>query len=252
MKQIQRIVSLNFISCQVLIYTLIWLFTGLGLHLQAATLNVNSTKAVVSVRNADSSALKKLRNDKNYNYEVVKPGQLLTWWQKLKQWLLDKILALFDDKGAAPYIRTGLIVLIAVFIIIKLLNADISRLFYKNRQFEGLIVNEIREDINSLDFDLLIEKYTVQHDYRMAVRYYYLKLLKNLNSNGMIAWRINKTNRDYVYELEGSQLYGSFDKLSSFYEYIWYGDFKVTSDQFGFICEQFIDISTRLSDEEKN
>jgi len=229
-----------------------WLFTGLGLHVQAATLNVNSNKAVVSVRKADSIALNKLRNDKNYNYEVVKPGQLLTWWQKLKLWLLDKILALFDDKGVAPYIRTGLIVLIAVFIIIKLLNADISRLFYKNRQVEELIINEIQEDINSLDFDRLIEKYTLQQDYRMVVRYYYLKLLKNLNSKGMIAWRINKTNRDYVYELEGSPLYGSFDKLSSFYEYIWYGDFLISSDQFGYIREQFIDVSTRLNVEEKN
>jgi hypothetical protein len=171
---------------------------------------------------------------------------------KIKNWFWNLFLAFFDNKGAAAFIRIGLIVLIAIFIIFKLLNTDIIRLFYKNRKIEELIVNEIQEDINSLDFERLIEKCILQQDYRTAVRYYYLNLLKTLNSKGMIVWRINKTNSDYMYELAGSPLYDAFGKLSSFYEYIWYGDFMINSVQFSFIREQFIDVSTTLQGDEKN
>jgi len=68
----------------------------------------------------------------------------------------------------------------------------------------------------------------------------------------MIAWRINKTNRDYMTELAGSRLTGSFDMLSSFYEYTWYGDFNLTPEQFGFIRERFTEVTATLKDEEKN
>ena len=53
-----------------------------------------------------------------------------------------------------------MIILISLFILIKLFNTGIGRLFYKNRSIEDIVVNEIQEDINSLDFDKLIEKYT--------------------------------------------------------------------------------------------
>lgn len=145
-----------------------------------------------------------------------------------------------------------MIILISLFILIKLFNTGIGRLFYKNRSIEDIVVNEIQEDINSLDFDKLIEKYTSLMDYRMAVRYFYLRLLKTLNNKGMIAWRINKTNRDYMTELAGSRLTGSFDMLSSFYEYTWYGDFNLTPEQFGFIRERFTEVTATLKDEEKN
>lgn len=226
--------------------------TALGVQAQDKSADTQPAKAAVSVRKADAASLKKLRNSKDYNYEVTKPDRLLTWWEKVKQWFWDLLLAFFSDSGPAPFIRIALIVIIALFIILKLLNTNISRLFYKNKNISDIAVNEIQEDINTLDFDKLIEQYTSQHDYRMAVRYYYLRLLKTLNNKGLISWRINKTNRDYILELTSSPLYGSFDKLSSFYEYVWYGDFVLAPDQFVFIRDQFTNVTNTLSNEEKD
>ena len=240
--------EMNWKRIYLLVFAMLILCSGGIVYGQDTT----GATAVIKVRKADSKVISKLRKDKDYNYDKTKPSRFQTLGEKVKQWLWDLLLSFFSDHGAAPYIRIGLLVLIALFIIFKLLNTDITRLFYKNKGITDIVVNELQEDINTLDFDSLIEKYSGIKDYRMAVRYYYLKLLKSLNDKELISWRINKTNRDYLHELQSSPHYGAFGKLSFFYEYIWYGDFVVTTEQFDIISRQFTDLLKSLSHEEEN
>ena len=83
-----------------MIITCLTLFIGMRVQGQNAQIKACNAKAAVVVRKADSLTLLKLRSNKDYNYDVVKPDRLLTWWEKVKQWFWDKLIAFFDDKGA--------------------------------------------------------------------------------------------------------------------------------------------------------
>ena len=42
-----------------------------------------------------------------------------------------------------------------------------------------------------------------------------------------ISWEIQKTNEDYINELDKEELKSKFTKITRFYDYIWYGDFQI-------------------------
>src|SRR5690606_29549709 len=83
------------------------------------------------------------------------------------------------------------------------------------------------EDINQMDFRELINTKKNEGDYRLAIRYYYLWLLKTLANREIIAWHSDKTNSDYLYEIKDNTLRKEFEYLSYVYDYSWYGEFTV-------------------------
>ncbi|MNG25700.1 hypothetical protein D3C84_1105960 [compost metagenome] len=67
---------------------------------------------------------------------------------------------------------------------------------------------------------------------RLAIRYYYLWLLKVMAQNNYIEWDIEKTNSDYLYELKSPANREDFTYLSYLYNYIWYGEFEMDETTF--------------------
>ncbi len=63
--------------------------------------------------------------------------------------------------------------------------------------------------------------------YRDAVRILYLKALQQLNENELINWKPDKTNHDYMRELGSHPAGNYFNKLTTYYEYVEYGDFNI-------------------------
>ena len=69
-------------------------------------------------------------------------------------------------------------------------------------------------------------------NYRLAIRYYYMWLLKSLTDRGEIEWDIEKTNGDYYREIKSESLKQDFQFLSYVYEYSWYGEFEISDSDF--------------------
>jgi hypothetical protein len=69
-------------------------------------------------------------------------------------------------------------------------------------------------------------------NYRLAIRYYYLWLLKSLTNAEIIAYDVEKTNSDYFNEIASKPLKDEFSYTSYLYNYIWYGEFDVNEQQF--------------------
>lgn len=88
------------------------------------------------------------------------------------------------------------------------------------------------EDIHQMDFIQLTQSAKKTGDYRMAVRYYYLWLLKKFTDNEIIDWHWDKTNSDYLYEIKNNVLKKDFEYLSYIYDYSWYGDFPLNDESF--------------------
>ena len=104
------------------------------------------------------------------------------------------------------------------------------------------------ENIEELDTEGLLRQALANGDLRLAVRVHYLLLLKKLNEVGLIAWKKDKTNRDYLSELYGrNSCYDDVRSLTLAYEMVWYGERNVSSDSFQRLSGEFESVNRQIT-----
>jgi hypothetical protein len=102
-------------------------------------------------------------------------------------------------------------------------------------------------DITELDTESLIQKAHLAGNFKLAIRLYFLDLLKKLNENGVIVWTKDKTNNDYLSELFSKQYY--FDevrRLTLAYERVWYGEHLPTEERYHALRNEFHEINQKF------
>ena len=99
---------------------------------------------------------------------------------------------------------------------------------------------------NGENIDTKLRDAIHEKNFRIAIRYYYLSLLKQLDASELIRWQLGKTNRDYQRELKDQQILNEFINLSGVYEYSWYGHFEVNEEKFVKWQEGFKDVFKRI------
>lgn len=198
----------------------------------------------IDVRTSDKA--EKYKNDKDFNYDE-EPKEPNSLWEKIVRFLLRILDKIFSNKGIIPYIRNTIIFIIIVIIVIKLFNLNYQALFSRTKKSVSEIDFETYdEEILSEDLDKIINAAIADGDFRLAVRFLYLKLLKLLNNNGIIEWEKNKTNKDYRMELEKTRFKKPFGNLTYLYEYVWYGNFMIEYDKFNYIKTDFENIYSEV------
>ena len=88
------------------------------------------------------------------------------------------------------------------------------------------------ENIESSDIDSLISSAEQDNNYRLAIRYYYLLVLKTLSLKNHIKIEDDKTNAEYLNEIRSKPFSHNFEYTSYLYNYIWYGEFPLNTDQY--------------------
>jgi hypothetical protein len=77
------------------------------------------------------------------------------------------------------------------------------------------------------DFEVLVKQAVQTGNYRLAVRYQYLKTLHKLADKNMVGLATDKTNYQYVREITNQNYQQGFAALTLNYEYVWYGGFNI-------------------------
>jgi hypothetical protein len=77
------------------------------------------------------------------------------------------------------------------------------------------------------DFEILIKQAVQTGNYRLAVRYQYLKTLHKLADKNLVELAADKTNYQYVREITNQNYQQDFAALTLNYEYVWYGEFNI-------------------------
>lgn len=98
---------------------------------------------------------------------------------------------------------------------------------------------EISEDIFSINYEKEIRKAVEAGNYRLAVRLWYLRTLKELSAHSLIQYRHEKPNGDYVNALFGGRYYHHFFRLTRHFEYTWYGGFPLSADAYNLMQTEF-------------
>ncbi|MCK7591584.1 DUF4129 domain-containing protein [Subsaxibacter sp. CAU 1640] len=164
------------------------------------------------------------------------------WWTRFKQWLNDLFRDLFNLNSAGQASRAtdialkigGVIIFLLViyFIFKAVMNDEGKWIFGKSSDKSIIPVTDVETNIHSTDFKKLTANAEKDGNYRLAIRYYYLWLLKGLTNAEIIEYDVEKTNSDYYNEIVSKQIKDEFSYTSYLYNYIWYGEFDVNEQQF--------------------
>ena len=122
------------------------------------------------------------------------------------------------------------------------------RLFNKAPEAIGQFSDSITEEnIFSIDYDREIEKAGRQGAFRLATRLHYLQLLSLLAARGLIQYKQDATNSDYLFQLSGTMYYKPFFVLTRHFEYTWYGQFELTPAVYAAVQNDFQSFKKELA-----
>jgi hypothetical protein len=192
-------------------------------------LPANEEEFVVDVRVLSEDILDKYKNDPAFNYEGG-PKEADDWITKIRNWINQQLALLRSSKAYSTlldYLYYGIMILALILIVRGLIKADRRGLLFGKVNSNEIKIIESDEDISQLNFDELIGSAIENKEYKLAIRYLFLKSLKLLSEKGLIELRNNKTNYQYLSEIKNNQIADVFRNTTSSFEWIWYGDFPV-------------------------
>jgi hypothetical protein len=195
-------------------------------------------------RNLPDTAMKKLKTDDQFwyaNYEFEKK-------KKEEQVKEDDNLPLIERDIFQKILWMVIIGAFVAVIILYLANSNVN-LFRKSQQKiteddEGYAETD---NIFEINYQREIDKAISSGSYRIAIRLMFLRLLKNLSDKNIIHYKQDRTNFDYLLQLQTTKYYQDFFRLIRFYEYSWYGQVDVDQEKFPAIKNEFENFDRNLN-----
>lgn len=189
----------------------------------------------------DENSIRDFQNDPDFNYIEATPED--TWWTRFKQkindlyrafirWLLGGAEATGVWRFVVEVLPYLLMVGLLAFLVWIFLKMDSGKLLMEKIKAPETLLSDDEELIQRQDLQQLIDKALASGNYRLAVRFYYLLVLQKMSGKDLIDWQVQKTNHEYIFEIEDPQLRKNFRKVTDIYDYIWYGNFEVDAAAF--------------------
>ena len=187
---------------------------------------VYDTNKISSIKKASAQKEKEIFSDKDFVYDKEAKASK-GWLEAFLDWLA-RLLGKPASKNPElsynilKYSLMGIFILGIIFILWK---SKFRGLLKANpKKLGGSAFNDLPENIEDINIDALIEEAMRAGNYRLGVRWCFLKSLQWLNKNKKIAWQPAKTNIDYQMELKDKNLKEDFTAISHVFEYVWYGE----------------------------
>lgn len=173
----------------------------------------------------------------DFNYQV-NTGESQNFIKRFLNWVfkgLDNVFG-FDISPQMiliiEYIIYTLMGILALYLLIKFLVGENLSTILTKKAKAIIDINLSEEHIEYLDLETLLKDAIKDNNYRLAVRYQYLKALKALSQNNIIEWQYEKTNADYQKEITTPKIKAIFKDVSYAYDYIWYGEQPIDQDTY--------------------
>lgn len=193
------------------------------------------TSLVTVDRSIPQQKIDDYRSQPEYNYDEnpdYEESFISALWMRFVRWL-KSVLGKEGYGAMTKLLFYGLLLLGVAWFFMFIVRAQGHNPFARgNRKSEIVVAAEAIDENSSIDsIQELVNKAEIAGDYRLAIRLQYLKLLRVLDNAEEIEWRSGKTNYDYLNEIRGMELKEDFDALNYIYEYSWYGQFDISSEE---------------------
>ncbi len=239
----------------VFILLLLWMPTSFVCG-QTDSTTVQFDTAPLQVKEITEEDLESYQNDPKFDYEVTPID--LTWWDDFKTWVNNLFLRFFEwlfgaEKAVGilaiffkiiPY----LLLVFTLYLLIRFFINVNTRSIINTAKNESIVsLSEEEHIIKNEDILKLIQEALANHNYRLAVRYYYLHILKLMSDKEIISWEMQKTNDDYIKEIQQDELIAPFSKITGLYNYIWYGNFAIDQTAYQKLEVHFSSLQNKLT-----
>ncbi|KRT17370.1 hypothetical protein ASU31_06785 [Pedobacter ginsenosidimutans] len=207
-------------------------------------IKTDSSKIVAS--KFDKEAISNYKEQKEFQYDEIGQQQL-SLWDKFWLWFWDIIGQLFQGAASnifSRYIFIGLGVALIIFIVVKVIGAE--KIFTKKSKETIPPYDVITENIHEIDYEQELQRLVAERKFRLAVRLLYLRALKKLSDAEIIQWQPDKTNYNYLMEINKPELRSDFSQLTLQFDYIWYGDFPIDEVKFDPIKQSFNQFNNQI------
>jgi hypothetical protein len=234
------------------LFFLVFIVFSLNSFGQKNTVQIKKDTSAVTQKKFNQKELATYKKDKNFSYTEEVDNAEPTWLDKLLNWfgrqflrMLEWLFGVEHANGifakilaAIPYI----IATIMLFLIIKFfLKVNSNNIISITNNTPIVSLTDEEELIKNQDLQKLIQQAVSQKNYRLAVRYNYLYILKKLEEKRLIVWEQQKTNEDYSIEITEINLKNSFKELTRLYDFVWYGNFEINELEFTRVALNFED-----------
>lgn len=233
-----------------IILILFMLFSVAG-NSQSDSLMVKNDKSTIIQKKFDSKKLNEYKKDKEFIYVEEIENKEPLFIERVYNWLVRQFLRFLEwifgvkyAKGvfggilkAFPYIIVGLL----FFFLLKFfLKVNTNSIVSNSSNKSVVSITEEESLIKNTDLINLIQLAINNNNYRLAIRYYYLNILKKLEGKELILWEQQKTNEDYIKEISKENIKEAFKDLTRLYDFVWYGNFDINELEFTRVEAAFI------------
>ncbi|WP_236264199.1 hypothetical protein [Dysgonomonas sp. Marseille-P4677] len=210
---------------------------------------VQSPLEFVSFRIPDKEKIEEYKKDSRFEYKRIEKDPSL--WDKIKAWFFNLFGNLFE-----AFARSGMPGMIVLIIIVTLICLAILKFFgvdYRKvlgrKTIDTPEIDIYTENVHAMDFDSLIANAMKNKDYRLVIRFLYLRNLKLLSDKEIIEWKANKTNYSYQHEIKDAAVRSKFLENTLIFDYVWYGEFTPDEGSFSGMYTRMDDFSKMLTNE---
>lgn len=196
---------------------------------------------MIDKKEFDISRIKEYKSSDDYIYSIQEVE--VSFFSRLLSWIkisTRKILNFFfkDIESIAGFFYSFftslpyLIFTITFFLILKYSLQGKMRSIFQETTKSKITFETDQELIEGKDLCKSLGNAIQTKEYRIAIRFYYLLLLKKLSKSEVIVLRKEKTNKDYIKELEKSTHQSKFIESTRIYDHVWYGNFEMNASDF--------------------
>lgn len=211
-----------------------------------------SSTPVLDTRVPDKDKIEEYKKDSRFDYAKNKQqGAQISLWDKL--WydiseFIDNVFNAVASSGALSFVVIVVCILLVCLLLMKFIGVDYRTVLSK-KKIDTPAIDIYTENVHEMNFDALISNALQNKDYRLAIRFIYLKNLKLLSDKEIITWNANKTNYSYQYEINNNNLRTKFLETTLIFDYVWYGEFPVEEAGFSELSSYLNDFSNMIADE---
>lgn len=192
------------------------------------------------MRSFSAERIDALRAEIDYDTDLRRAPSL---WDRFKQWLFDWLQRILGTK-AGGFVFDNLIYLICFLAIITaivvLSRNGLRNIFHGAPRSIGQVTSA-DEDIREMDLPALIAQAEEAADWRGAIRLHYLLVLRKLVDQGLLTWSPERTDRDYMRQLNDTSIRARFANAALIFQWVWYGHAEVDRDRYASFRRPFVE-----------
>lgn len=201
------------------------------------------TDQAIDLRTFDEQLSQKYQGEE-FNYDV-RDGEAQNLIERFLQWFFQTLSENFgiDISPEAMKILEYIIYILmgglVIYLLLRFLVGEHVSSIFKKGPSDIIDINLSEEHIEHLDLNALLSNAIKEKDFRLAIRYQFLRTLKMLSQKSIIDWHYEKTNSDYLREINSPAIKTMFKEVSYLYDYIWYGEQPIDEKIYGLAENRF-------------